>query len=310
MKDIQALLDKIRSDAAECLLLGSLAVDGKREVFVKTAEHLKALASEVEKAIATNGVDIARAENREQTIASEIAPAHHQQALRPRRTLPWFLAIVILGGIVGGIFGTNHLAKGNWSLPTSLSKSALLSNFTLLTKYATSASTQETKLDETKQAIATVVSGELAADRKMLIEQLGALGARIENLQKALDNQKAVRAEMAAPSNKEAIDVVQWPLVPNPKPFIPEEKPVVLESRASAPESIAIAKPSGVVPPTTESLHLDPVDRVGSIPAAPRPAEHITRKPTIGPSGCMQFRSYDPESGEYTTFEGQRRQCR
>src|SRR5258706_238727 len=57
MKDIQTHLNKIRSDAAECLLLSNLVTDGKREVFAKTAEHLNALALEVEKTIATNSAD-------------------------------------------------------------------------------------------------------------------------------------------------------------------------------------------------------------------------------------------------------------
>src|SRR5258708_33660800 len=57
MTDIQAHLDKIRSDAAECILLSSLATDGKREVFARTAEHLNALASEIEKTIATSTAD-------------------------------------------------------------------------------------------------------------------------------------------------------------------------------------------------------------------------------------------------------------
>jgi len=57
MKDIQTHLDKIRSDAAECVLLGNLVTDGKREVFARTAQHLYALALEVEKTIAANSAD-------------------------------------------------------------------------------------------------------------------------------------------------------------------------------------------------------------------------------------------------------------
>jgi hypothetical protein len=60
MKDIQTHLDKIRSDAAECHLLSNLVTDGKRAVFAKTAEHLNALALEVEKTIAPRGADVAR----------------------------------------------------------------------------------------------------------------------------------------------------------------------------------------------------------------------------------------------------------
>ena len=56
MMDLQVHLNKIRSDAAECRLLSSLATDGKGEVFAKTAEHLNALASDLEKTIATNSV--------------------------------------------------------------------------------------------------------------------------------------------------------------------------------------------------------------------------------------------------------------
>src|SRR5712672_3849417 len=54
MNDIQTHLDKIRSDAAECVLLSNLVADGKGEVFARTAKHLSALALEIEKTIATN----------------------------------------------------------------------------------------------------------------------------------------------------------------------------------------------------------------------------------------------------------------
>src|SRR6266850_4075694 len=108
MTDIQAHLDKIRSDAAECILLSSLATDGKREVFARTAEHLNALASEIEKTIATNNADkgargesvhVARPADHDEAVATDIAVAHQQPALRPRRMLPWLL-VVVLGGMV------------------------------------------------------------------------------------------------------------------------------------------------------------------------------------------------------------------
>src|SRR5260370_36272091 len=57
MNDIQTHLDKIRSDAAECVLLSNLVADGKGEVFARTAKHLSALALEIEKTIATNSAD-------------------------------------------------------------------------------------------------------------------------------------------------------------------------------------------------------------------------------------------------------------
>jgi len=93
MNDIQTHLDKIRSDAAECVLLSNLVADGKGEVFARTAKHLSALALEIEKTIATNSADkgtrgesvnMARAGDREEAVATDIAAAPHQQAVRPR----------------------------------------------------------------------------------------------------------------------------------------------------------------------------------------------------------------------------------
>jgi hypothetical protein len=53
MQDMRAHLEKLRTDAAECALIRDLATDAeKRELFTRLAEHLAALASEVEAAIA------------------------------------------------------------------------------------------------------------------------------------------------------------------------------------------------------------------------------------------------------------------
>jgi hypothetical protein len=56
MKDMQAQLEKLRTDAAECALIRDLATDPKkRELFARLADHLSVLAAEVERAI-TEGV--------------------------------------------------------------------------------------------------------------------------------------------------------------------------------------------------------------------------------------------------------------
>jgi hypothetical protein len=53
MQDMKAHLEKLRSDAAECALIRDLATDPeKRALFTRLADHLGALASEVEAAIA------------------------------------------------------------------------------------------------------------------------------------------------------------------------------------------------------------------------------------------------------------------
>ena len=287
MKDIQTHLDKIRSDAAECLLLSDLVTDGKREVFAKTAAHLNALVLEVEKTIATNSADMARAEDREEAVATDIAAAHHELAARPRRMLPWFL-VIVLGVIVGAFFWTNNPAKVHWSLST------------LQSKHETSPAPQ----DETKQAIATLLSGE-QVERKVLTEQLGALAARIDNLARALDDLKIARAEITGPSNKESVGAK--PPTAEIEPSAPEEKFVRgEESRNSALANPAAAKQSDGAPPATDSPLIEPVDQVGAIP---RRAELDPRKPTIGPIGCTHFRSFDAMSRTYTTLDGRRRPC-
>ena len=49
MQDMLTHLEKLRTDAAECALIRDLATDiRKRELFAKLAEHLAALAEEVE----------------------------------------------------------------------------------------------------------------------------------------------------------------------------------------------------------------------------------------------------------------------
>jgi hypothetical protein len=61
MRDIQAYLEKLRTDAAECALISDLATDvPKRELFSRLAEHLSLLASLVEREIESRGESPAR----------------------------------------------------------------------------------------------------------------------------------------------------------------------------------------------------------------------------------------------------------
>jgi hypothetical protein len=62
MQDMRVHLEKLRTDAAECALIRDLATDRqKRELFTRLAEHLSALASEVEATIAAKLDDERRA---------------------------------------------------------------------------------------------------------------------------------------------------------------------------------------------------------------------------------------------------------
>ncbi|MCS3896423.1 hypothetical protein M2171_005556 [Bradyrhizobium japonicum USDA 38] len=63
MQDMQAQLEKLRADAAECALIRDLATDPKkRELFTRLAEHLTVLADEVQRAIAAAGPEPKRKE--------------------------------------------------------------------------------------------------------------------------------------------------------------------------------------------------------------------------------------------------------
>ena len=53
MKDMQAHLERLRVQTAECEMIRDLATDkAKREMFAKLAEHFRLLAGELEKEIA------------------------------------------------------------------------------------------------------------------------------------------------------------------------------------------------------------------------------------------------------------------
>ncbi|MET4212375.1 MULTISPECIES: hypothetical protein [Bradyrhizobium] len=60
---MQAQLEKLRTDAAECALIRDLATEPKkRDLFTKLAEHLTILADEVERAIAAAVPELKRKE--------------------------------------------------------------------------------------------------------------------------------------------------------------------------------------------------------------------------------------------------------
>ena len=58
MKDMQAHLEKLRTQIAECEMIRDLATDHKkRELFARLAEHFKVLAGEIEKTMETTTPD-------------------------------------------------------------------------------------------------------------------------------------------------------------------------------------------------------------------------------------------------------------
>jgi len=312
MSDLQKLLQKIRADAAECHLLSNLATDGKQEVFVRVAGHLNALALEVEKTIATNGAEgltgatttapierghqdrvdhVAFAADRDQVATTDReqagAPSHVQTA-RSRRSLPWLL-VIASAAIAGTLIWVGHREDAS-----------------VVAAAPSKPESAPAPQDHAIQAMAAALS-EQQRERKLLAEQVSALAARVDDLEKA-------RAEAVVPSTKQSASE-DGPAAIEAKPSTPEEKPVRTEEKSnSSPEKPApentdsTAKPSDGVPPGTGNPVIEPVDRVGTVPVPTR-AELEPRKSANGPPGCTHFRSFDPVSGTYTTFSGRRRQC-
>ncbi|KRR20014.1 hypothetical protein [Bradyrhizobium retamae] len=56
MNDMEAQLERLRTDAEDCALISKLATNPhKRELFARLADHLAVLAGEVERAIGERG---------------------------------------------------------------------------------------------------------------------------------------------------------------------------------------------------------------------------------------------------------------
>jgi hypothetical protein len=143
------------------------------------------------------------------------------------------------------------------------------------------------------------------AEKDVQREQL--VDAAIKTLVRAIDH----RTEIAGPSNQQSVDAK----LKDTEVSVPEEEPVRTEkTRASTLEKPAAvqentdAKQLDGVPPGSGNPIVETVDRVGTV-SVPKRAEVDAGKST-GPPGCTQFRSFDPTSGTYTTFDGRRRQCR
>jgi hypothetical protein len=210
MKNMQTQLDKLRSDAAECHVLSNIATDpAKRELFARLAEHMAGLVSEVEKAIATEPANVALAADHQQPAAidqQKPSVADHEQQVGqlitynhvpqltnswPRdhepaaqsRMLPW-LSVIAVVAIAGALVWANNRPENPSPLTTVVQASPEQSP----------APQDDTKIaiSSLHQALKDVQSGEQEG-RKLLSEQVRALAARMDNLERA-------RGEVLAPT--------------------------------------------------------------------------------------------------------------
>jgi hypothetical protein len=201
MSDVQRVLEKLRSEVAECLVVSNVATDPeKRQLFARVAEHISGLASAVQKELVVPA-DVVEVVNQKPTNAihgseskeakaanSIIVPNHATELLRMH---PWLAVVVLLAA--AGAFVLIWAEKD--------------SSFTAL---EAKVDPPQAPQEATNQAIAdlkqAIIEFRSAEDdkRKLLSQQLDALAARVDNLEKA-------RAEIAEPTTKLEAETVSEP---------------------------------------------------------------------------------------------------
>ena len=283
MKDMQAHARKIRSDAAECLVLSNLVTEERRHLFGRIAEHLNSLALEIETEAVTAIIDEPSATPDQQVnfAAQPAVPTDHQRAARSWRLLPWSLLVVLIV-----IAGAVLLAMNR-------------TEFTFANLPPKTGSEFQTSAHE----LATLLSEERGA-RKAFSDQLSVLMTRLDSLAKEIDDLKSSRAGIPAPSTRGQEDQSSGT---EAKPPAAQETGTRAETSSTSPIPAAAAGAAGSAPATASPAG-ESTEQVGTISTAR--TEPDPSKPTIGPAGCTHFRSFDPVSGTYMTFDGRRRQCR
>jgi outer membrane biosynthesis protein TonB len=84
-----------------------------------------------------------------------------------------------------------------------------------------------------------------------------------------------------------------------------EQKPVTVKEKPAAVEEKPAAKQSEAVAPEKSQPANKPVETV----PLPKRVEHKPREP-ISSNDCTHYRTYDPESGTYRGYDGERHSCR
>lgn len=299
MKDMQAHLTKIRSDAAECVLLGNLAIGERRILFSRMAEHLTGLALEIEKTTA-GGPSIAPVAPYLEAAVADLATDHRSKAVpltdvggaqklaKPSRRLLSSLLIVVVGLSAGTLIWANkpvgeHSARFIAKYPEALG----------------------TNHDRSNPTIPTRLTGELEKWRAEL-EQLATLGTRVEDLERSLINIKIKRA--AAGNEARLIGAAEKPVNAANGISVQENVLPVKDKYIASMDGLNIAKPSDTSQQANGSLPVTPT--TAAAVNATKGAKVDRTTANIGPAGCTHFRSFDIVSGTYITFDGRRRRCR
>jgi TPR repeat protein len=257
MTDMQAQLGKIRSDAAECLVLSGLAESERKEMFAKMAEHLNGLALEIEKKIAADGPVVPVVGHRLAeaipdpssarglpAVSNTSAAAY--QAKRSRRLLSSLL--VIVATLVTGVFFWTN-AGTSLSLLTAQSK-------------------PETPLLPQNDAKQVGLLSDDESGRRLIADQLGALATRVGSFEKALQDLRRVRGEVDSTGVSAGAD--QTTAAPRGNLAIASRD---LETKATPPDTASDgAAQSGKTAEATAAAPQEEHNTVASLPQEPEHA--------------------------------------
>jgi hypothetical protein len=128
-------------------------------------------------------------------------------------------------------------------------------------------------------------------------------GAAVEEKPAAEQKPAAIEAKPAAAEAKPAA-VEPKPAAVEPKPAAAEEKPAVVEPKPAAVEQKSAATQSESAAPEDRKPAKKPVETLQ------KRVEHEPHQRAMRSDGCKSYRTYDPASGTYRGYDGQRRVCR
>ena len=134
------------------------------------------------------------------------------------------------------------------------------------------------------------------------------LGTAVREKPAATDQKRPAAEDNPAVAAEKPPAAEEKPPAAEEKPPAAEEKPPAAEDKPAAVEEKPPTKQSEAAVPEINKPADNPV-RAAPFPLQKR-AEQEPRERSVGPTGCTRFRSYDPASGTYRSYDGRRRSCR
>jgi hypothetical protein len=128
-------------------------------------------------------------------------------------------------------------------------------------------------------------------------------GAAVEEKPAAEQKPAAIEAKPAAVEAKPAA-VEPKPAAVEQKPAAVEQKPAAVEQKPAAVEQKSAARQSESVAPESSKPVNKPVETLQ------KRVEQEPHQRAMRSDNCKSYRTYDPASGTYRGYDGQRRVCR